>query len=457
MALTLILEISGNSAQDFAGERRKVFDSAGGRIGRASDCDWVLPNRYVSRHHATVSCIDGVFHIESISENGLAVNDAQNTLSRLERRALKSGDRLFIDEYEISVQIPEEAEAGGATTDTVEVLQASRAAGLAQETISGAVQDLMPSSTGRPNGLDPLMPEREESLEPLKRFLNRNTTATTVPAEDPAWNHSSSLADHFKPPPIPPATEVLPQGWEEEEEEEKESGIRRSPAELARVLAAQLSLSAQAADPAGPLRPPLASGATFDVDAFLRAAGLNPESVPAEMAPTLGHIVRCVVQGLVDVLHARAAFRDQFRLPVTRVQMSQNNPLKFAANAEDALAALLRTPTRGYLSPLEAFEDAFDDIRFHQLAMLAGMRAGFNSITQRFDPAKLREQADRRNQGLFSRLGAKGRYWNLHVNQFEEIAGNPDSVFQRLYGEEFSSAYERQLEELKRNRASSVR
>lgn len=457
MALNLILQISGSPAQGVGFERRKVFGGAGGRIGRGSDCDWVLSNPYVSRHHATVSCIDGVFHVECISENGLAINDAQEILPRLERRALKSGDTLFIDEYEISVRISEDAQAGGATPDTAEtaraaeVSQASRAVGLAGETIPGAVQDLMPPATGRPNGLAPLMPEREESLEPLKRFLNRPPTATTVPAGDPAWNHSSSLADHFKPPPIPPATEVLPQGWEEE------TGIRRSPAELARVLAAQLSLSAQAADPAGPLRPAPASGATFDVDAFLRAAGLNPESVPAEMAPTLGHIVRCVVQGLVDVLQARAAFRDQFRLPVTRVQMSQNNPLKFAINAEDALAALLRTPTRGYLSPLEAFEDAFDDIRFHQLAMVAGMRAGFNSIMRRFDPAKLREQADRRNPGLFSWLGAKGRYWNLYVNQFEEVAGNPDSVFQRLYGEEFSSAYERQLEELKRNRASSVR
>lgn len=441
MALTLILEISGSPAQDLAGERRKVFDGAGGRIGRAPNCEWVLSNRYVSRHHATVLCIGGVFHIECVSENGLAINDAQQILPRLGRHALRSGDRLFIDEYEISVQISEAAEAAASpaapeTAPAPEVSQAS---------------DLILPTAAKPNGLDPLMPEGEGSLEPLKRFLSRDTTAPTVPTEDPAWNHSSSLADHFKPPTIPPAAEILPPGWGEE------TVSQRSPAELAGVLAAQRSLSAESATQGGPQHVAPASSATFDVVAFLHAAGLNPESVPAEMAPTLGQIVRCVVQGMVDVLQARAAFRDQFRLPVTRVQKFQNNPLKFAINAEDALAALLRAPTRGYLAPLEAFEDAFNDIRFHQLAMLAGMRAGFNSITRRFDPNKIREQADRQTQGPFAWFGAKGRYWSLYVNQFQEITGNPDSVFQRLYGEEFSSAYEQQLEELKRNRANSAR
>ena len=177
--------------------------------------------------------------------------------------------------------------------------------------------------------------------------------------------------------------------------------------------------------------------------------------VPPEMAATLGQIVRAVVQGLIDVLRARAEFRDQFRLALTRVQTSQNNPLKFAVNAEDALAAMLRTSSPGYLAPLEAFEDAFDDIRFHQLAMLAGMRAGFESMKSRFEPKKLMEQSDRHRQGSLSRLGAKGRYWDRYVDLFEELAAHPDTSFQRLYGEEFSDAYEQQLEDLKRNRAKA--
>jgi type VI secretion system protein ImpI len=104
------------------------------------------------------------------------------------------------------------------------------------------------------------------------------------------------------------------------------------------------------------------------------------------------------------------------------------------------------------MPPLEAFEDAFDDIRFHQLATLAGMRAGFESMLRRFDPKRLQQVNARRNPGFWARFGDKSRCWDRYVDLFEEMAGNAEAVFHRMYGEEFSGAYERQLEELKRNR-----
>jgi type VI secretion system protein ImpI len=195
----------------------------------------------------------------------------------------------------------------------------------------------------------------------------------------------------------------------------------------------------------------------FDASAFLRGAGLDPQRITPEMAMVLGQIVRSVAQGMIDVLEARAEFRSQFHLPHTRVRASRNNPLKFSPTAEEALTTMLRPPARGYMQPLEAFEDAFDDIRFHLLATLAGMRAGFDSMLKRLDPKSLRQQADRRYPGFLGFFGAKRRYWNRYVDLFEEMAGNADAVFQKMYGEEFSGAYERQLEELKRNRVKPTR
>ncbi len=160
---------------------------------------------------------------------------------------------------------------------------------------------------------------------------------------------------------------------------------------------------------------------------------------------------------MIDVLGARAQFRSQFHLPLTRVRASQNNPLKFAPTAEEALTAMFHTRARGYLQPLEAFEDAFDDIRFHLLATLAGMRAGLESMLKRLDPKRLQQLSDRRYPGFLARFGAKRRYWDRYVDLFEEMAGNADAVFQQTYGEEFSSAYEQQLEELKRNRVKAAR
>jgi type VI secretion system FHA domain protein len=168
---------------------------------------------------------------------------------------------------------------------------------------------------------------------------------------------------------------------------------------------------------------------------------------------TMNAIVRNIVAGLIDVLRARADFRNEFRLPVTRVRMAENNPLKFAINADDALDSLMSRRNPGFMPAAEAFDDAFEDIRFHQLAMLAGMRAGFECVMNRFDPQKLQERFDRQlKHGGFLAVAAKMRYWDLYADWFEELAGDADGAFQRLFGEEFASAYEKQLETLKRNR-----
>jgi type VI secretion system FHA domain protein len=190
----------------------------------------------------------------------------------------------------------------------------------------------------------------------------------------------------------------------------------------------------------------------------LRAAGVDPAIVPTETAESLGRILRTVVQGAIEVLQALAEIKNQFRLPLTRIRTAENNPLKFAVNAEDALNSLLGRRNPAYLGPVEAFEDAFDDIRFHQMAMLAGMRAGFEHALKRFDPERLQEAFDKRGKrGGLLQMSAKSRYWELYAGEFRELTADPDDAFKRLFGEVFGSAYEQQLEELKRSRRKPPR
>jgi type VI secretion system FHA domain protein len=453
--MNLILEVVGRNARDLGEGRRKVFGTEGGRIGRAPDCDWVLANPYISRHHATVCCINGIFYIESMGENGVALNNAQAMLPQLERRALKSGDRLFIDEYEITVGL-----SSGPQDMQQSLLQTPPPP--KNPVIDPFFAD-SPAPPRRP--VDPLQPA--EDLDPLKRLMVRNApTQPTSPKREAAWNHTDGISDHFTPPPVPPREPAIPENWDQ-------TNFTRSPkltpgpqivrppppppAPVVREREQQPSAPAVVAPPPPPPRPQTSAPAgTFDVAAFLRNAGVEPESVPPEMAATLGLILRTVVQGVVEVLRARAEFRNQFRLPVTRVQMSENNPLKFAVNAEDALSSLLRRRNAGYLGPLEAFEDAFNDIRFHQLAVLAGMRAGFEGVMSRFEPQKLQQEFDKRlKRGALLSVASKLRYWDLYTDLFEEMASDPDTTFRRLFGEEFAMAYERQLEELKRGRGKT--
>jgi type VI secretion system FHA domain protein len=179
---------------------------------------------------------------------------------------------------------------------------------------------------------------------------------------------------------------------------------------------------------------------------------VDPARVPPETAAMLGNIMRSVVQGLIEVLRARSEIKTEFRMPVTQVKVSENNPLKFAANAEDALGNLLGRRNSAYLPPQEAFDDAFNDVRFHQLAMLAGVRAGFDNLMNRFDPAQLQEGFERQGKrGLFGG-GGKATYWERYAERFEEMSKDRDETFRRLFGEEFARAYEQQLSVLKRGR-----
>ena len=128
---------------------------------------------------------------------------------------------------------------------------------------------------------------------------------------------------------------------------------------------------------------------------MLAGAGLDPANVTPELARTFGQILRVVVSGVMDVMRSRQQIKDEFRMRMTRFRPAENNPLKFSANVDDALHNLLVKRNPAYLGPVEAFEDAFDDLRNHQIAMLAGMRVAFESMLAEFDPDRLQQEFDR--------------------------------------------------------------
>jgi predicted component of type VI protein secretion system len=92
------------------------------------------------------------------------------------------------------------------------------------------------------------------------------------------------------------------------------------------------------------------------------------------------------------------------------------------------------------------------------MAMLAGMRAGFEQTLRRFDPQRLQEVFDKRvKRGGLLQMTTKPRYWELYAAEFRELTQDPDDAFKHLFGEVFAGAYEQQLEELKRNRGKPPR
>ena len=190
-----------------------------------------------------------------------------------------------------------------------------------------------------------------------------------------------------------------------------------------------------------------------DLADMLAGAGLDEATVTPELARSFGQILRVVVSGVMDVLQSRQQIREEFGLRLTHFRPADNNPLKFSANVDDALHNLLVKRNAAYLPPVEAFADAFEDLRNHQLAMLAGMRMAFESMLAEFDPDRLQEQFDRQvNKGSLLSVPAKLRYWDAYRDRWHDIVKDPEANFRELFGEEFARAYDDQLKRLKAGR-----
>src|SRR5262245_2433148 len=115
--MILTLEVTGPQEGAPRAEIRKVFEAAGGTIGRLPDNDWVLPDPYVSSRHARIRFQNGAFLIEDTSTNGVFINSPDNRLVKGQPYALKSGDWIFIEPYEIKASIVEAHGEAGVVDD----------------------------------------------------------------------------------------------------------------------------------------------------------------------------------------------------------------------------------------------------------------------------------------------------------------------------------------------------
>jgi type VI secretion system FHA domain protein len=172
--------------------------------------------------------------------------------------------------------------------------------------------------------------------------------------------------------------------------------------------------------------------------------------VSRELAQNFGRMFRVVVAGVMDMLRARQQTKGALGIEQTLFQPARNNPLKFSANVDDALHNLLVKRNAAYLGPVEAFDDAFGDVKNHQMAMLHGMRAAFEAMLEQFDPDRLEDAFNRQiKKGALVSMPAKLRYWDLYRERMQELLKDADGGFRELFGDAFAAAYDDQLKRLK--------
>ncbi|EPB9497630.1 type VI secretion system-associated FHA domain protein TagH, partial [Pseudomonas aeruginosa] len=205
--------------------------------------------------------------------------------------------------------------------------------------------------------------------------------------------------------------------------------------------------------------PPASATATAGGDllqAFLRGAGMtqlkvDPAGAEAQME-AIGRSYRGLVEGLVDVLRARASLKGEFRMAQTMIQPVQNNPLKFAPNVDEAMLLLLRRDNQAFMAPDRAVADSFEDLKAHQLAVMAGVQAAIRHLLARFEPAAL-EARFGKPAGLSGLLpGARqAQNWDSFTELYAKILREAEDDFQELFGREFSRAYEEHSARLRRS------
>ncbi len=176
---------------------------------------------------------------------------------------------------------------------------------------------------------------------------------------------------------------------------------------------------------------------------------LRIQSLSPELMRLLGQLLRGATKGSIELLAARASLKREVRAEVTMIVSKSNNPLKFSPSVEVALQYLLGPKVSGFMPPVESMRDAFDDLRAHQLGIMAGMEAALTGVLKRFDPAALEGKLAGRST-LTNLIPAtrKARLWELFQALYQQLATEAEDDFHALFGAAFLKAYEQYIDQI---------
>lgn len=458
--MALKLRIISDHYKALGKRSSRLFGVTGGRIGRAQDNDWILPDpdRYISSHHCKVEFRAGSWVMEDTSTNGVFINGSDVPASVDGAYALKDGDRLRLGDYEILVSIDERndfpSDASGQMPAPAR--PASRRGSPKPEEDLGEELDLTdllsdaamktvepskpapagPFDLGKALGID-LQPTR-----PGTSPGSGNSLTNTVPGK-PARSSFTSLLDN--PPDEGEARTIThsrkPEDWQ----------MQTQPYDRKSLQA--LTAPGAMAKPAAPVERPRRSAESNShespvngVEAFCRGAGVDAGTLPTEAQNALlqmaGQMMREVVLGMMDVLKGRADQKNRLRLSQTTIQPGENNPLKFSASVDEALLKLLDPHNTRYLGPVEAIRDSFADLRTHQAALSTAIQAAIDEVMNRIEPGELQERFDRGlKRGALLGATNKMKYWDLYTEFYQVLNQRNEQNMPTLFAEELARTY----------------
>lgn len=454
--MALKLRIISDHYKALGKRSSRLFGVTGGRIGRAQDNDWVLPDaeRYISSHHCKVEFRAGAWVLEDTSTNGVFINGSDVPASVEGVYALKDGDRLRLGDYEVLVSIDERNDFPPDASGQMRIpARASSRRGTPKpEQDLGEELDLTdllsdaaikPAAAAKPAPTGPFDLGRALGIElqPARPGTPANSTA---PGVRPPRSGFASLLDN---PPDEGEQRTVTHAAKSEDWQMRTQPYDRKSLQ---ALTAPGSM-ARPEKPAPQERPRRsADSSTLEpvngVEAFCRGAGVDPTTLPADAQNALlqlaGQMTREVVLGLMDVLKGRSDQKNRLRLGQTSIQPSENNPLKFSASVDEALLRMLDPHNSRYLGPVEAIRDSFADLRAHQVSLSSAIQAAIDEVMNRIEPGELQERFDRGlKRGALLGAANKMKYWDLYAEFYQVLNQRNEQNLPTLFAEELARTY----------------
>ncbi|TLX61202.1 type VI secretion system-associated FHA domain protein TagH [Stutzerimonas nosocomialis] len=365
----------------------KTFKQAGGIIGRAEDCDWVIPDRkrVLSSRHAEVSYRDGAFFLTDTSSNGIQLKDTGASLDKGRAQRIEHGSVYCLGDFEIRARL---------------------------------IQD--PASFEGDIG----RPQPAGSIIPDDAFLDLDPL-TALDQQERVYAEVDDLTAVLAPSRV----QAQQRDYAQIDEEN--------------LQVPELVMPRPAAQPKAAPEPERLPPDFWT--RFGEALGVDLDELDEEARQALAlkaaSLLRQSVGGLQQALRTRGELKNEMRLSLTTVQSAGNNPLKHSIDSGEALTLLLRGGKPGQLPAEQAVGRAFRDLQAHQVAMLAASRAALKGMLEQLSPDQLALRFERDNKPLIATSGGRWRaYRRMHLAMQRD-----DDWSERLFARDFAQAYEEQV------------
>ena len=501
--MSITISITKSPADVSNQQTSMAFAENGGTIGRAANNYWILddPERFISSRHSQITCENGQYYLTDLSTNGTFLNGSPEPLGKGNKVALNDGDTFSLGDYEFTASLEDSAQFDGGSPFSF----VPETPGIEVDYLdNGAAQTMndpfAASVNGHVSSSEPLFNDVGET-DPLAAF-DRVTQEVAAPAMDAfatpsyadgadAMNQSVTwpnaipensaagggipddwdddvIVAEAPPEPMPaviptpePTPQVAPPPSQLQAQTINSDIVNQLEAQNRLLLEENKKLQADVDLLAKQIRvkqkkPGSATAIDHLLIEAMGLAGKNlSEARMMEISQTVGELMRETISGLMQVLSSRSTVKNEFRMNVTTIQPIENNPLKFSANVEDALENMFIRDSQAYKKPLESVREGFQGIAEHQVAILAGIRAAFRGVIERFDPATLEQRFEKYRKAGLLQMVNKGKNWDSYKGYYNELVNDMDNSFQHLFGYDFVQAYEDQLLKLASSRRSN--